>query len=71
MKLTKNTQGSYNFTYKGNEYYVENCSVLRNWTVYGFGARMVAGGETRKEALENFKNFMLSQWVKEGGKNEA
>jgi len=58
MKVFKNCSGDYYFDYKGEHYNLLNDTDLKSWAIYGFGSRMVAGGDTKKEALENFKNKM-------------
>jgi len=56
MKFTKIVSGHYTFFMNGEKFTTIYCEVVKSWSIYNWCNHLVAGGDTRNEALDNFKN---------------
>ncbi len=64
IKINRVKKGTYTIQYKNETFELISCDLIKSWTVYGFGNRMISGGDTKKEAIDNFicKQQRESKW---------
>ena len=54
IKINRVKKGTYTIQYKNETFELISCDLIKSWTVYGFGNRMISGGDTKKEAIDHF-----------------